>query len=480
MGNASIEERREIAARLRSGSGHGLLGLYSAVLGDDAKNRTAVLYKRLAELIDPGEDVSMSAYDLLPEEDREILWWVHSFDGGLDAVSARYREADYRRIELCSTLGIDTETGWSDAMAEMLRRLMPTGFEWTDAFADAVDFMDCVHDLLYTIDGDAHTSEEMVAEIVKRLMPRGYEWPRYIDTGELLKYGDAYIGNDGKNHRAWHIKFDSNANVQVSYDEDGNYLNGVAWDHFDKGERVRRHTAIASDGEPLERGETVWHKDGSEWYVEDLNGYGVQCFDGDKRRTIDPDQLTHQRPVLDADGEPCRIGDEVWDIHIGEHQVIEDITGTCGGYETLVVRLDSGERTTCDAVRVSHRKPVLDADGVLIKKYDTVWPVEGGGRLYVERVDVVSQTVTTRPFGLSTAADEMEFEPSQLTHTEPEPTDDWETIKEESQLYRCEYFDHMGCSCHDCPGGPSGSCRANMMIDIVRRCKALAEKGETE
>lgn len=360
MGNASIEERREIAGRLRAGSGHGLLGLYSAVLGDDAKNRTAVLYKRLADLIDPGEDTTVSAYGLLSDEDRETLLWVKE-SGGIDAVQKEVsnytalcrsiQDADNRRAELCSALGIDPDTGWSDAMAEMLRRLMPPGFEWTDAFEDAVDFMDCIHDLLYTIDGDEHTSNEMLVEMVKRLMPEGCEWPRYV-SGEPVKFGD-----------------------------------GV-------------------------------NRIGGDFEVSTIRLYYDSSFS------------LNSRPYL------------------------------------------KGERVK--------RSAVLAADGKLIKKCDTVWPVEGGDSLYVDRVDVESQTVTTRPFGLSTCADEREFKPSQLTHTKPAYSDSWETIEEESKLYRCEYFDHMDGYCHDCPGGPSGSCRANMMIDIVRRCKALAGKGETE
>ena len=355
MGKASVEERREVAGRLRACSGHGLLGLYSAVLGDDAKNRTAVLYKRLADLIDPGEDTTVSAYDLLPEEDRETLRWVNEH-GGLENVSDAWDEA----VNLCATIGCEPNDASEmlQALGECTdvanRRLMPPGFEWTDAFAGAADFMDCVHDLLYTIDGDEHTSKEMFADIMKRLTPRGYEWPRYIDTGELLKYGDAYIGIDGNNHRAWHIRFDSNADVHVSYAKDGDCFDGMAWDYFDKGERVKRPgtAAIAADDEPLEIGQTVW-------------------------------------------------------------------------------------------------------------------PVDGGGPLYVKRVDVESQTVTTRPFGLSTAADDMEFEPSQLTHTEPESSDTWERIEEdaESVAKLFDYFD----------ADASEDIRA-----IVRRCKALAEKGETE
>ena len=48
---------------------------------------------------DPAEDVSMSAYDLLPEEDRETIAWVREH-GGLDHVRAEWRSrVPYDRYE---------------------------------------------------------------------------------------------------------------------------------------------------------------------------------------------------------------------------------------------------------------------------------------------------------------------------------------------------------------------------------------------
>lgn len=40
------------------------------------------------------------------------------------------QDSENRRAELCHSLGIDLETGWSDAMVEMRSRLMPEGYEW--------------------------------------------------------------------------------------------------------------------------------------------------------------------------------------------------------------------------------------------------------------------------------------------------------------------------------------------------------------
>lgn len=59
---------------------------------------------------------------------------------------------------------------------------------------------------------------------------------------------------------------------------------------------THRAPVLAADGLPLREGETVWHEDGSEWIVEEMNRYGARCFDGDRRRTFDPRCLTHTRP----------------------------------------------------------------------------------------------------------------------------------------------------------------------------------------
>ena len=76
------------------------------------------------------QHINVSSYDSLPAEDREALRWVHGH-GGLNEVRSMFQEADNRRVELCSALGIDhLNTGWSDAMAAMRLRLVPPDMEW--------------------------------------------------------------------------------------------------------------------------------------------------------------------------------------------------------------------------------------------------------------------------------------------------------------------------------------------------------------
>ena len=299
-----VTERRRAADALRAikRGGEGWLSLSDAVLGRPAPRDEVVA--RLADLIDPGEDTTVSAYDLLPKEEREALRWVHGH-GGLDSVK---KLLDWV-VGHCSTkqqLDFDFwlsgrvmhELGFDEDMADreeverrLLARLMPPGFEWTDAFAEAVDFMDCVHDLLYTIDGGEHTSKEMLAEMVKRLMPEGCEWPR-CDNGELVYFGDE-VDRSG----------DVLVVSAICLYCDGSYA--LNFKSYLKGERVKLHEEVlAGDGEPLREGETVWEMDaktGTPLTVVDVSSNLVRCEytwkDGKTYRPFcPPSALTHERP----------------------------------------------------------------------------------------------------------------------------------------------------------------------------------------
>ena len=295
----------------------------------------------------------------LPEEDRESLRWVNEH-GGLENVSDAWDDT----VNLCATIGCEPNDASEmlQALGECTdvanKRLMPPGFEWTDAFADAVDFMDCAHDLLYTIDGGEHTSNEMVAEMVKRLMPEGMEWPRFED-GEPVKFGGTAPTNAGGTFTVGVIAFED-GRVSISDSEGDDWRIQMRPD-----QRVKRPgpKVLAGDGEPLEAGQTVWDKHGDELLVL-----------------------------------------SILDDH--ENHVMCHYEGTDG----------------------------TEANG---------W-----------------------------------WLPHTLTHAKHEHPDSWDRINEESQLSTCEYFDHMGGSCHDCPGGPADSCHANMMVDVVRRAKALAGVSE--
>lgn len=393
-----VEERRRAADALRAikRGGEGWYSLSESVIGKPAPRDEVVA--KLADLIDPGEDVSVSVYDLLPEEDREALRWVNEH-GGLENVSDAWDEA----VNLCATIGCEPNDAseMMQALGECTdvadRRLMPPGFEWTDAFEDAVDFMESTHDLLYTIDGDEHTSEEMIAEIMKRLMPVGIEWPR-CESGKPVRFGDEYIDHGGLLRKVERIILMGDGYLLASK-TGAYYLRRY-------GQRVKRPAVLAADGEPLEVGQTVWHtKTGAEYRVLSLpdGEKGAWLEDSSGKYFLDHAVLTHQRPVLGADGLPIHEGDTVYGAVFG------------GPF--------------------------------------TVTEVSDKGSVFVD------------------AFPDTGMHGSMLTHAKPELPDSWERLEEDAKLAPGDYIEKQGRK-------TDLYAYEEMPIDLVRRCKAMAERSE--
>ena len=77
---------------------------------------------------------------------------------------------------------------------------------------------------------------------------------------------------------------------------------------------------------------------------------------------------------------------------------------------------------------------------------------------------------------------DIEIKPSQLTHERP-VVDTWERLEEDAGKRTCEYFGQFSysTSCDGCPQEgfvQKDDCRAAKAADLVRRAKALAERGE--
>ena len=318
------------------------------------------------------------AYDLLPEEDREALRWVRG-RGGLDVVVTHtelfqqlkgerdeYRElvrrdfqdAYNRRSELCAALGIDTDTGWSDAMAEMVKRLMPEGYEWPTVDGKPVDFV------------------------------TGYEPSLGVLEAVCIYSNGAcdVMGHDG-------------------------IIKGVKEIH------VATPKVLDADGVEIREGDTVWHVEtGEQCKVVEVDSGSVSVdfrvdVDGTKHTgSILPANLTHRAPVLASDGKPLRDGETVWNVKTGEMYVVGAFASGC--------------------VNVS--------DG--------------------------------RGWGL-------QLLPSQLTHKRPES---WERLEEDAEKNPCDYFGFdWEETCGKCPASGK-NCEQTMARDLVRRCRALAEREKGE
>lgn len=115
------------------------------------------------------------------------------------------RDVDNLRVELCSALGIDTVTGWSDAVVEM----------------------------------------------DKRLMPPGYEWPRY-DGGEPVEIGDDVVGPDyGERINVNEISFFANGFILREKNGFGSW--------YENDDRFKRPKPdpIGADGLPIKKGDKM-------------------------------------------------------------------------------------------------------------------------------------------------------------------------------------------------------------------------------
>lgn len=126
-----------------------------------------------------------------------------------------------------------------------------------------------------------------------------------------------------------------------------------------------RPAVLAADGEPLEVGQTVYAMHYA--YVKCTvlaiervaDGYlvGVENEDGHKFIQT-PDEFTHQRPVLDANGVPIKVGDTVYDKDTGDRFEVDGFSYDC------VVCTDVD---TCESdieivpSQLTHTKPKIDS-----------------------------------------------------------------------------------------------------------------------
>lgn len=210
-----------------------------------------------------------------------------------------------------------------------------------------------------------HEGEGFRKYIERCFLPR----PRFAD-GEPVQFGDAtdvgeligvtfYGRNSGS--RAGSVSLVTAENDAVSIDE---------------GHRVERPApeVLLADGKPAKVGETAyWVCDGTEVRIDgfDVLVNGERCIACGAARPL-PSDLTHTPPALAADGKPLRRGDTVWltdegAVHAGQkwHEGDKD----CGLYgigpndRLTVEHIDASgavrlvEEAWCPASWLTHEEP---------------------------------------------------------------------------------------------------------------------------
>ena len=346
--------------------------------------------------LDPAEDVSMSVYDLLPEDEREAIAWV-SEHGGLDQV-----KIDYVVYE-----------GFSGLVDRVAARLGVSVERLDDQDAEPI----------------------VMSALDRRLMPEGMEWPMVDGKPVVI----------GERMRSCGID-----DCKVVGIDPGN-----------------SRLILASDN--IEEGKATYFAD----FAEDCHRPAPK--------------------VLDADGAEIRVGDRLYDTDTGCGRTVRAVN------DNGTVEFEGYENRGWFVRFLTHQRPVLDADGVPIKVGDTVYFTDGREQecntvVYAEydyKDEPYVQLGRLNDVGYPTYTNCSCIDPSQLTHTKPEPPDSWERIEEDARKY---VFDYWGCfdiSCDDCPAEVDGerpserfctdsfctdSCGYAQQIDLVRRCKELARK----
>ena len=241
---------------------------------------------------DPSADVSMSAYDLLPQEDRDAIAWVRDH-GGLERVNGLLDWV----VGHCSTKQQLDFDFWLSG-----RVMHELGFE-----------------------EDMADRDEVERRLLARLTPEGMEWlveawPRFEDDApvrfldDFERYGD------------------ENGVSAVTMYSDGSFaLNFRA---YSKGEHVNRPSpkVLDADGAEIRVGDVLYRKS---------DGHMVKVVKVDEKTFTDADDYvrpgegyTHRAPVLAADGRPLREGETVWYLdHVDPLEVRSvSTTSSCGSY----------------------------------------------------------------------------------------------------------------------------------------------------
>ena len=354
------------------------------------------------------------AEEIKQGEDRKAIARVRE-KGGVNALSMGFQYADNRRIELCSSLGIDLETGWADAMAAMRRRLMPEGMEW----------------------------------LIE-------SWPRF-DANEPLRWDDEYVNGNGGVSPLRHVSLYADGRAMLG--------KGKVKVVLAPGERVKRPER--KDSRPdgcchpgsYECDELAFRDQNS---GEDV--YADKCLVPELRRLRESGIRTL--------GSCCGHGTTRPNIVVApECEGAMRRQGYEGRRNKFGV-LEFAAKSSCP------ERKVLDADGVEIRVGDTVCGTRDMEPMRVVDTDSREcgfKHIKCEKEGDGFwfyCAGGISFDfwtfPNKLTHERP---DSWERLEEDADKNPFDYCKDVGHRLDTCENSEAYKAR-----DLVRRCRALAER----
>ena len=174
--------------------------------------------------------------------------------------------------------------------------------------------------------------------------------------------------------------------------------------------------------------------------------------------------------VLDADGAEIRVGDTVWDTEFGCEFVVTKVAG-----DTVFVAFEDVEADRRDPAGLTHRAPVLAADGKPLREGETVWHVKTG-REYVVVEPSYGKSVVVRLAKYNDAEGEQ-YAPDLLTHERP---DSWERLAEDIGAMVVAWRSNKDLfDAQEAAAGCVGENTLGAALDsLALRARALAERGQ--
>lgn len=322
-------------------------------------------------------------------DEREAIAWVRKH-GGLDSVKEEWHSrVPYDRHEKTRQRLLDHIAECETALGRRNRRIKELGRTVEFFQLNNSNFRHLLADVAerlgFTRYGDDYEPEDLLDALDRRLMPEGMEWPRFED-GEQVRIGDKFECWCGEEHVVGSVSFrGSCAVLNMSHAHTFVVGNGPETVH---GRRVKRPTpkVLDADGVEIRVGDTVWTlKDARELEVTGLypeqdscpvkvkeHKNGAYIFSG-----VEPSDLTHQRHVLDADGNRIEPAMDVWWVCEGDERGVhaEKLHVESIGEDGLVTcdPFNGGTWVELEPFELYVHKPVLGADGVPIHEGDTVW-----------------------------------------------------------------------------------------------------------
>lgn len=268
-----------------------------------------------------------------------------------------------------------------------------------------------------------------IRELSARAMPEGYSWPKYED-------GERIVPGNSKSKQGTNDYMCING-VEILADGSfilhGNQGPNPMHQTFSQHERIKRPPVLADDGKPIEPGQVVYVVCDSESHVVDhieYEGGGAPNVYYEDGGWDYPDVISHSPEVLAADGEPLEVGQTVWSVKTGEEFFVSTFVG-----DLVNVSNKKGGGLQLLPYQLTHQRPVLDAEGVPINVGDTVYGTGREGHEYIVR-DLCRARTGLRRFSVlchDVISDVDCFcDKSQLTHKKPEQPDTWEQIDKDA------------------------------------------------